>query len=102
MHLLIIGSEYAGKTTLATEISKWMIKSMDLQIVRWHNHFVVPELDGHLIIHAKGDQSQEGKTQIDLNTKKDKDQILSPSSHPRRLPEALAMAPFTSYYVQQR
>ena len=77
MHLLIIGSEYTGKTTLATEISKWMIKSMGLQLVRWHNHFVVPELDGHLMIHAEGDQSKVGKTEMDLNTAADQEQILS-------------------------
>jgi len=25
MHLILIGSEYAGKTTLAVEISRWMM-----------------------------------------------------------------------------
>lgn len=77
MHLLIIGCEYAGKTTVATEISKWMIKAMGLRLVRWHNHFVVPALDGHLMVHAEGDQSAVGKTETDLNTVADQEQILS-------------------------
>jgi adenylate kinase family enzyme len=33
MRLLIIGCEYAGKTTLARRISRWMIDSMGLPYV---------------------------------------------------------------------
>ncbi len=68
MHLLIFGSEYVGKTTLATEMPKWMIKFMGLRLVRWHNHFVVPDLDGHLMIHAEEDQTEEGKPTGKRNT----------------------------------
>ena len=77
MRLIIIGCEYAGKTTLATEISKWMIEAMGLRLVRWHNHFVVPQLDGHLMVHAEGHQATVGKTGDDLNTAADEEQILS-------------------------
>ena len=42
MHLIMIGSEYAGKRTLAAEISKWMIESMGLSLAYWHSHYVVP------------------------------------------------------------
>ena len=42
MNLIVIGCEYAGKTTLAIGISKWMIESMGLNMVVWHDHYVVP------------------------------------------------------------
>ena len=79
MRLIIIGCEYAGKTTLAVAISKWMIQAMGLPFVRWHNHFVVPKLDQHLIVHgAEADESVfPGKTAADLFTEEDEDQMLS-------------------------
>ena len=77
MRLLIIGCEYAGKKTLASGISKWMIEAMGLRLVRWHNHFVVPELDGHLSVQAEGEQRTVGKTESDLNSAEDEAQILS-------------------------
>tara|TARA_B100000949_G_scaffold37627_1_gene31680 strand:+ start:441 stop:1157 length:717 start_codon:yes stop_codon:yes gene_type:complete len=77
MRLLITGCEYAGKKTIATEVSKWMIEAMGLRLVRWHSHFVVPQLDGHLLVHAAGDQTTIGKTGADLNTAEDEEQILS-------------------------
>ena len=77
MRLLIIGCEYAGKTTLARRISRWMIDSMGLPYVRWHDHFVVPRLDRHLIVHAGADAPVVGKDESDLNTAEDEDQILS-------------------------
>lgn len=52
MRMIIIGCEYAGKTTLAVEISNWMIQTMGFPFVRWHNHFVVPRVDGHLVVRA--------------------------------------------------
>ena len=55
MRLILIGCEYAGKTTLAVEISKWMIEALGLPFVRWHNHFVVPHIDQHLVVRAQGD-----------------------------------------------
>ena len=52
MRLFLIGSEYSGKTTLAEGLSRWMIAAMDLPFVRWHNHFVAPQLDRHLVVWA--------------------------------------------------
>ena len=52
MRLVLIGCEYSGKTTLATEISRWMIDAMSLPLVRWHNHFVAPHLDRHMVVWA--------------------------------------------------
>ena len=77
MNLLIIGCEYAGKTTLVRRISRWMIESMGLPYVRWHDHFVVPRLDRHLIVHAGTDAPVVGKDEADLNTAEDEEQILS-------------------------
>ncbi len=77
MHLILIGSEYAGKTTLAVEISRWMMQATSIPFVRWHNHFVVPQLDGHMLVHAEGDQTSIGKDPTDLNTTEDEEQILS-------------------------
>ena len=77
MNLLIIGCEYAGKTTLARGISRWMIESMALPYVRWHDHFVVPRLDRHLIVHAGTDTTTVGKDEADLNTAEDEEQILA-------------------------
>ena len=77
MRLLITGCEYAGKKTLATQVSRWMIEAMGLRLVRWHNHFVVPQLDGHMLVHAEGDQTSIGKNPTDLNTVEDEEQIMS-------------------------
>ena len=52
MQLILTGCGYSGKTTLAVEISRWMIREMGVPFVRWHNHFVVPRLDQHLIVEA--------------------------------------------------
>ena len=77
MNLLIIGCEYAGKTTLARGISRWMIEAMGLPYVRWHDHFVVPRLDRHLIVHAGTDATTVGKEEANLNTAEDEEQILA-------------------------
>ena len=77
MRLLIIGSEFAGKTTLARRNSRWMIDSMEIPYVRWHDHFVVPRLDRHLIVPAGADMPVVGKNESDLNTAEDEEQILS-------------------------
>ena len=79
MRLIIIGCEYAGKTTLAVEISKWMIQAMGLPFVRWHNHFVAPRLDGHLVVRADEDGGVvvPGKVATDLNTEEDEQQIMT-------------------------
>ena len=79
MRLIIMGCEYAGKTTLAVDISKWMIQAMGLPFVRWHNHFVVPRLDQHLIVFREGEDEAmaPGKTAADLFTEQDEEQMLS-------------------------
>ena len=77
MRLLLIGCEYTGKTTLAGHISRWMIDTLGVSLVRWHDHFVVPRLDGHTIIHADGSDVVIGKTEEDLNTDEDEEQIMS-------------------------
>ena len=77
MRLILIGCEYTGKSTLAGNISRWMIETMGVPLVRWHDHFVVPRLDGHTIIRAEGSDAAIGKTDSDLNTVEDEEQIMS-------------------------
>ena len=59
MRLIITGCTYAGKTTLAVEISKWMIREHGSPSVRWHNHFVVPNLERHLVVVRDADGGYE-------------------------------------------
>jgi len=66
MKLILIGCEYAGKKTLAVTISRWLIDAMGLDFVRWHNHFVVPKLDTHMIIKAVDKTVSLGKHLQDL------------------------------------
>ncbi len=40
MRLIIIGSEYAGKTTLAAQIRQWMEQSMGSCTTSFHDHFL--------------------------------------------------------------
>ena len=88
MRLLIIGCEYAGKTTLARAISHRLLAGMAAPVdgdgptacphpIQWHNHFVVPRLDGHLIVRAPGDRTIIGKEAADLNTAEDEAQIMA-------------------------
>ena len=77
MRLLLIGCEYTGKSTLARNISRWMIETMGVSLVRWHDHFVVPRLDSHTIVRADGIDAAIGKTGHDLNTDEDEEQIMS-------------------------
>ena len=77
MRLLLIGCEYTGKDTLAAHISRWMIESMGVSLVRWHDHFVIPRLDSHTIIRAEGTDAAIGKADHDLNSDEDEDQIMS-------------------------
>ena len=79
MRLLVIGCEYAGKTTLAQKVSRWMIEEMGVSHVRWHNHYVVPHLDRHLIVRAREDPSTvvSGKKDADLNTEEDEKQMMT-------------------------
>ena len=77
MRLLLIGCEYAGKKTLAAGISRWMIRNMGVPYARWHDHFVVPHLDGHTIVRGDDKTAAPGKEKADLNTTADQEQILS-------------------------
>ena len=77
MRLILIGCEYTGKSTLAANISRWMIEKMGVSLVRWHDHFVVPRLDRHTIITADGSDAVIGKDEHDLNTDEDEEQIMS-------------------------
>jgi thymidylate kinase len=79
MRLIMIGCEYAGKTTLAVEISKWMIKAMGLSFVRWHNHFVVPQVDQHLVIRGQSDDHHvvPGKGAADSFAEEEQEQIMA-------------------------
>ncbi len=77
MQLILTGCSYAGKTTLAVEISRWMIKEMGVPFVRWHNHFVAPRLDRHMIVEADpGSGALPGKRAEDLNSAEDEEQIM--------------------------
>ena len=77
MQLILTGCGYAGKTTLAVEISRWMIREMGEPFVRWHNHFVVPQLDRHLIVEGDlGSGDLPGKQGVDLNVAEDEEQIM--------------------------
>ena len=79
MRLLVMGCQYAGKTTLAVALSNWMIQAMGLPFVRWHNHFVVPKLDQHLIVESesRGPITLPGKQDEDMNTEADEEQIMA-------------------------
>ena len=88
MRLLIIGCEYAGKTTLTRAISHRLLagtaapadghgRATAPRPLQWHNHFVVPRLDGHLIVRAAGDRTIIGKEAADLNTAEDEAQIMA-------------------------
>ena len=77
MRLLLIGCEYTGKQTLAVGISQWMIRTMGVPYVRWHDHFVVPRLDGHMIVQGDDEAAVPGKDDADLNTADDEAQILT-------------------------
>ena len=50
---------------------------MGVSLVRWHDHFVVPRLDGHTIIRVEDSDTTIGKTEHDLNTEEDEEQIMS-------------------------
>ncbi len=77
MRLILIGCEYTGKSTLAGNISRWMIEQMGVPLVRWHDHFVVPRLDRHTIITADDSDATIGKNEYDLNNDEDEEQIMS-------------------------
>ena len=77
MRLLLIGCEYTEKQTLAVRISQWMIRTMGVPYVRWHDHFVVPRLDGHMIVRGTDEAPVPGKDDAYLNTADDEAQILT-------------------------
>ena len=57
MRLIVIGCEYAGKTTLAAGISKWIEENIEGSI-GWHDHFVLPFREG------SGPQVDEDSEQV--------------------------------------
>jgi len=77
VRLLLIGCEYTEKQTLAVRISQWMIRTMGVPYVRWHDHFVVPRLDGHMIVRGTDEAPVPGKDDAYLNTADDEAQILT-------------------------
>lgn len=78
MRLILVGSEYAGKTTLARAISNWMIQTFDLEYVRWHNHWVVPYLDRHMFVCANDTgNKREGKQLSEEWGSEELDQIMA-------------------------
>ena len=79
MRLILIGCEYAGKTTLAVEISAWMRRVPGISLVRWHNHFVVPRLDQHLMVGRDEDAEVPGKPLEEEWGAEEFDQILAMS-----------------------
>jgi len=76
--MVMIGCEYAGKTRLAVEISKWMMREMGRPFVRWHNHFVVPHLDRHLVVAPSEDSRclASGKSVAEEFGEEDTNQVL--------------------------
>lgn len=65
MHLVLIGCEYAGKSTLARQISEWMIEDMGLPSVRWHAHFVLPQLDRHIVVPDRGAETPMNREEVE-------------------------------------
>lgn len=54
MHLILIGCEYAGKTTLARGITEWLTATLGAAPLGWHDHWVVPDL-----VHPGPDHAAE-------------------------------------------
>jgi hypothetical protein len=79
LRLILVGCEYAGKRTLARLISHWMIGTMGLPFVRWHDHFVMPHVDRDLVVAGDADRPQAipGKTAAGLEDARDEEQILT-------------------------
>lgn len=50
---------------------------MGVAYVRWHDHFVVPRLDEHMIMRGDDEAAVPGKDNADLNTADDEAQILT-------------------------
>ena len=60
MRLILIGCEYAGKTTLATGIASWIEKTMGPPIPQgmppFHDHFTFPAISHEELTDAEYDQ----------------------------------------------
>ncbi|HVY21059.1 MAG TPA: hypothetical protein VHA70_13410 [Bauldia sp.] len=50
IRLIITGSDYAGKRSVAVELSKWLIANSHEREVRWHSHFVSARANTHLVV----------------------------------------------------
>jgi hypothetical protein len=46
MKVIMVGCEYSGKTSVAYEISKWMVQKLRSHRAHWHDHFVLPHVVG--------------------------------------------------------
>gem|GEM_PF-4151225 len=57
MNIILMGCEYVGKSTLAKAIGEWIIEKTGMPYVRWHDHFVLPQIDNHLVIRRGNDES---------------------------------------------
>ena len=57
MNLIIIGCEYAGKTTLGKRIEEWIESAMGKPLIGFHDHFTIPDI-GH------GDLTDEEYEQV--------------------------------------
>ena len=65
MRVIIIGCEYVGKSTLAGQISRWMMRTMGLPSVRWHAHFVLPHLDRHILVPDIGAETPIDREEVE-------------------------------------
>ena len=66
MRLIIIGCEYAGKTTTALAIARWLVEAEGSSEVRIHDHWVFPYLTDQdpstcYLVGAKGRIPEEGR-----------------------------------------
>ena len=65
MLLIMIGCEYAGKATLAVQLSNWMMVTMGLPRVRWHAHFELWHANRDIVVPAPEHPSGPDKEDIE-------------------------------------
>lgn len=58
MRVILIGCEYTGKTTLAKNVLEWIKANMGNPICGWHDHFVLPFIEG------TGPEAEEEAAQV--------------------------------------
>ena len=57
MRVLMIGCEYAGKTTLANGVNRWIEQTMGC-VAGWHDHFTLPDMGQHPDPHQREQNEQ--------------------------------------------